>query len=137
MNSTVSSLLFWLWQTTWQVSVLVVLVFAVQLLFRRWLTPRWQYALWALVAVRLALPVLPSSAMSLFNALPKIDRLPAWAALIEEGENAPEAQLEEGKESSPLKEHGVRRSVDEVLASRAHRVFVRAAIYHRGGCVAQ
>ena len=51
--------------------------------------------------------------------MPRIDGLPVWAALLEEEKSAPDARLDKGNESSPLQEHGERRSVDEVLASRA------------------
>ena len=59
----------WLWETTWQASLLVVLVLAVQKVFRRWLTAEWRDALWWLVVIRLCLPVLPESSFSIFNAL--------------------------------------------------------------------
>lgn len=48
-------------------AVLVLLVLAVQWLFRRKLAPRWRYALWWLVVIRLMLPVSPESAVSVFN----------------------------------------------------------------------
>jgi bla regulator protein BlaR1 len=40
---------------------------AVQWLFRRRLSAGWQYALWFLVVIRLALPILPASSWSVFN----------------------------------------------------------------------
>ena len=52
---------------TWQASVLVVIVLAVQASMGRWLSPRWRYALWSVVVVRLLLPVTPGSALSVFN----------------------------------------------------------------------
>jgi beta-lactamase regulating signal transducer with metallopeptidase domain/peroxiredoxin len=59
----------WLLRTSWQASILVVLVLAVQWLFRRRLSAGWQYALWFLVVVRLALPSMPASSWSLFNVV--------------------------------------------------------------------
>src|SRR5829696_6514566 len=58
----------WLVRTSWQAVVLIALVAAVQLTFGRWLSPRWKYALWTLVFVRLLMPVLPASPTSIFNA---------------------------------------------------------------------
>lgn len=52
---------------SWQASVLVVLVLAVQAALGRWLSPRWRYALWSVVVLRLMLPVTPGSAVSVFN----------------------------------------------------------------------
>jgi beta-lactamase regulating signal transducer with metallopeptidase domain len=46
-----------------------MLVLAVQWLFRRRLNARWQYALWLLVVVRLAMPSLPASSWSVFNVV--------------------------------------------------------------------
>ncbi|MFM8358044.1 MAG: M56 family metallopeptidase, partial [Verrucomicrobiota bacterium] len=54
-----------------QVAVLIGLVAVLQLVLRRWLTPRWRGWLWGLVVLRLALPVSLSSSWSLFNLLPR------------------------------------------------------------------
>src|SRR3972149_2127933 len=64
--------LSWLIRTSWQASVLVVLVLLAQALFRRWLTPRWRYSLWFLVLLRLVLPAVPEGGLSIFN-LAKVD----------------------------------------------------------------
>lgn len=58
----------WLVRTSWQAAVLVAIVAGVQLVFGRLLAPRWRYALWMLVVVRLLMPVLPASRWSVFNA---------------------------------------------------------------------
>lgn len=50
-----------------QASVLVLLVLLAQGLARQRLTPRWRFALWWLVVLRLLLPFTPQSAFSLFN----------------------------------------------------------------------
>lgn len=67
----VSSAGGWVWETTWQASLLALLVFAVQLAFGRRLTARWRYALWLLVLLRLVLPVLPESRTSIYNWAPE------------------------------------------------------------------
>ncbi|HEY3853936.1 MAG TPA: M56 family metallopeptidase [Verrucomicrobiae bacterium] len=59
----------WLARTSWQASVLVLLVLGAQRLFRGRLNARWQYALWLLVVARLAMPSLPASSWSVFNVL--------------------------------------------------------------------
>jgi beta-lactamase regulating signal transducer with metallopeptidase domain len=56
-----------------QASILIVLVLAAQWLCGRRLQPRWRYALWLLVLLRLALPWTIPSPVSLFNVL----KLPA------------------------------------------------------------
>jgi beta-lactamase regulating signal transducer with metallopeptidase domain/ankyrin repeat protein len=60
----------WVWEASWQASVLAGLVLFLQAAFRAKLNPRWRYALWLLVLVRLVLPVLPESALSLFQFAP-------------------------------------------------------------------
>ncbi len=57
----------WLWQASWQASVVIVLVLLAQRLFARQLTPRWRHALWFLVVIRLALPGSVESRLSLYN----------------------------------------------------------------------
>ena len=59
----------WLLSHSWQAGLLVLLVLAVQLIFRRRLTNRWRFALWWIVLARLLLPFNPTSEVSLFNFL--------------------------------------------------------------------
>jgi len=60
----------WVLTTTWQASVLAVLILAAQGLLGARLNPRWRHALWLLVVLRLVLPTLPESALSLFRYAP-------------------------------------------------------------------
>jgi beta-lactamase regulating signal transducer with metallopeptidase domain len=58
----------WLVRTSWQAGVLIVAVVAIQLLLgHKRLPPRWAYALWMLVVVRLLMPAVPQSPWSVFN----------------------------------------------------------------------
>ncbi|MEJ2705524.1 MAG: M56 family metallopeptidase, partial [Sedimentisphaerales bacterium] len=61
----------WLLWTTIQGSVLIVLIVLIQLVLRRRLPVRWHYLLWVLLLIRLAVPWLPESKMSLFNLVPR------------------------------------------------------------------
>lgn len=70
--------LTWLWRSSWQASVLVVLVLLVHRLFRARLTAYWRHALWWLVLIRLLLPALPATPFSIFN-------LARFESLSEEG----------------------------------------------------
>ena len=54
-------------RASWQAAVLVLIILAVQAVFRRRLDARWRYSLWLLVVARLLLPEAPRSSMSLFN----------------------------------------------------------------------
>ncbi len=58
-------------QTTFQASILVGIVLLIQSLFGKRLQPRWRFALWWLVLIRLLLPATPESSLSLFNHLPQ------------------------------------------------------------------
>lgn len=57
----------WLLIHSLQAGVLVLVVLAVQRIFRRQLTNRWRFALWWIVLARLLMPFKPESALSLFN----------------------------------------------------------------------
>jgi bla regulator protein BlaR1 len=57
-------------RTSGEASVLILLVLAMRAVLGRRLAPRWRHALWLLVVLRLALPVVPSSPTSLFNLAP-------------------------------------------------------------------
>ncbi len=70
------------WRASWQASVLAALVLAVQLVFGRRIAPRWRHAMWVLVLVRLALPVVPSSRLSVFNLAPLRDARPVSAVAM-------------------------------------------------------
>lgn len=65
----ISPFFAWLLRTTVQGSVLIGLIIIVRWLFRGKLTARWQYALWLLVLIRLAVPWMPQSRFSLSSVL--------------------------------------------------------------------
>ena len=69
-NGLADRCLDWLLATSWQASVLVVLVIAAQWCFRSVLAARWRYLLWLLVVGRLLLPSLPESPASLYRYIP-------------------------------------------------------------------
>jgi len=58
-----------------QASVLVCLILAIQALLKNHLSPRWRYALWMILLVRLLLPWTPHSPFSIYNLLPRTVRL--------------------------------------------------------------
>jgi hypothetical protein len=61
------ALFVWLWRSSWQTAVLIGLVLLVQWFFRKQLSSAWRYNLWLLVLIRLVMPSLPESAVSVFN----------------------------------------------------------------------
>ena len=56
-----------LWRASWQAALIAVVLLALQAVLRDRLAARWRHALWLLVFVRLALPVLPRSPTSALN----------------------------------------------------------------------
>jgi bla regulator protein blaR1 len=60
----------WLLSASWQASALALFVLVIQRVLSSRLNPRWRYALWLLVLLRLVLPVQPESALSLFQFAP-------------------------------------------------------------------
>jgi beta-lactamase regulating signal transducer with metallopeptidase domain len=69
----------WILQTTWQASVLAVLIVAAQWLLRKRLSPAWRCGLWLLLVIRLLMPVPPPSGFSIFNLAWLTPRPPAAA----------------------------------------------------------
>ena len=67
--ASMDELVGWLWRANWQAAVLAALVLLVVVLAGRRMAPAWRYALWLLVVVRLCLPMLPSSGVSVFNLM--------------------------------------------------------------------
>src|SRR5438477_12161804 len=69
LESALSYVLDGLWRASWQASLLAVVVLIVQKLLGRRFGGRGRFALWAIVLVRLLVPVLPESRFSLFNLM--------------------------------------------------------------------
>ena len=65
----------WTWKTSLYASLLIVLVFVLQNVLAKWLTPRLRYTLSLLVLIRLLLPITPSSVLSFENLFPPAARL--------------------------------------------------------------
>jgi beta-lactamase regulating signal transducer with metallopeptidase domain len=70
-----------------EASILILLVLAAQRLCGQHLKPRWRYALWLLVILRLALPWSVPSSASLFNFFPFASTLSTTSSI--RGESAP------------------------------------------------
>jgi len=64
-----SASLCWILRASLQAAVLVGLVLLLQGAFGRYLSARWRANLWLIVLLRLLIPVLPASPISLFNLL--------------------------------------------------------------------
>ena len=66
-NQILNAIFEWTWRTSLHASVLIALVLLIQITAGKWLAARWRYALGVLVLVRLLLPAVPASALSIFN----------------------------------------------------------------------
>jgi Tol biopolymer transport system component/beta-lactamase regulating signal transducer with metallopeptidase domain len=64
----------WLLQTTLIVSMVICMILLIQKLLGGRLGPRWSYALWLVLLVRMILPWSPSSRVSLSNLIPSWQR---------------------------------------------------------------
>lgn len=67
---TLHTFIDWLIRASWQASVLAGLVLLIQQVFRSRLPARWRHGLWLLVVLRLILPALPASHLSIFRVVP-------------------------------------------------------------------
>jgi beta-lactamase regulating signal transducer with metallopeptidase domain len=61
----------WLLWASLQGTVLIVLIVIIQKILRRRLPVHWHYLLWLLLLIRLVIPWLPESKMSIFNLVPR------------------------------------------------------------------
>ena len=71
-----------LFRATWQASVLVAFVLVAQWILGAKLPARWRYNLWLIVLVRLALPITPSSRLSVYNFIPHRSPPPVPVATV-------------------------------------------------------
>jgi beta-lactamase regulating signal transducer with metallopeptidase domain len=123
LNHAVETGFGWTWKTSLQATVLIALVWVVQLFFKRALTPRWRYALGLLILLRLALPILPASPLSIFNLT---KHLPTRAPLM----TAPVIVPEPANFDSPP------ARVETVLPRKPVINFPMAAYVWLAGCAA-
>ncbi|MCU7393083.1 M56 family metallopeptidase [Bacillus sp. ST24] len=70
-NVYLSSIFNWIIETSILGSILVLFILCIRALFKKWLTPRWQYALWIILIIRLILPYFPESSFSIYPILSK------------------------------------------------------------------
>lgn len=66
-NVQLGAMLAWVLRSSASAAIVAVLVMAVQVAFARWITPAWRYRMWGLVLLRLLLPALVASPISLWN----------------------------------------------------------------------
>ncbi len=71
LNTQLLQFFDWLLWASIQGSVLIVLIILIQIVLRRKLPIRWHYLIWLLLLIRLAVPWLPQSRISVFNLVPK------------------------------------------------------------------
>lgn len=53
-------------------SVTALIILVVKVLLRNKISPKWQILIWVILAIRLAVPVLPKSNISIFNSVPQV-----------------------------------------------------------------
>ncbi|MBN1362285.1 MAG: PD40 domain-containing protein [Sedimentisphaerales bacterium] len=113
-EASLAAFLQWLLKTTLQGSLLICLIVAIKLILRERLPARWQYALWLILLVRLALPWTPQSRISIYNLVPRSSpsRDMTVAAGVHQGEGG-------AQPGGPGQERSIDHAggVDEGLAS--------------------
>lgn len=62
-----------LMNTTIAGTVTALAILLIKLILKDKLTPKWHVAIWLILAVRLLVPVLPESDVSVFNAIPRVE----------------------------------------------------------------
>ncbi|MDD2402441.1 MAG: M56 family metallopeptidase, partial [Clostridia bacterium] len=64
-------------------SVTALIILMVKRLLNNKISPKWQFALWFVLAVRLLVPVLPESNISVFNSVPQVKNIETVARVME------------------------------------------------------
>lgn len=70
LHNTYLSVVFdWVIETSIMASILVAFILCIKVLLKNKLTPRWHYALWLILIIRLILPWAPDSSFSIYSML--------------------------------------------------------------------
>lgn len=92
----------WLLKATWEASILILVVMALQRVLGKSLTPRWRYLLWLVVVARLLLPISYPSRLSVFTYIsPALQRLVASAGATVSNHSIPVSDPAEGLAIAP------------------------------------
>ena len=75
LNNLADRWMAWEVDMLWQVGVIVAIVFAVDVVIRKWAWPQVRYAMWMLVFIKLVMPVGMSSPLSLTSKIPPLSEL--------------------------------------------------------------
>jgi beta-lactamase regulating signal transducer with metallopeptidase domain len=90
----------WLVRSTLIAGIVICLILLVQKLFGNKLGPRWSYALWLVLLIRMVLPWTPSSRISLLNLIPSWDRQVEQQQLYETTQQQETPQLVQAIDST-------------------------------------
>ena len=98
LNAVAEQWFSWMWPMFWQVNLLIVIIWLVDMLIRRWVWPQVRYALWLLVLLKLVIPPTWTLPVSVTDPVvrPVVERFEAGAELIStrsSGKSAVENQL--------------------------------------------
>src|ERR1051326_8806236 len=72
----------WLLRTSWQAAILALLVLFSQWVLGRRISARWRYNLWLLVLLRLVIPAVPASRLSIHNLFSRAMERPSQTASL-------------------------------------------------------
>lgn len=128
MSGWVEMLFGWLCKAfilTLEASVLIALLFLVQKLFNRWLNIRWQYALWFILLIKLSVPLLPSSPVSLFQFMSFEPR--AVVATVQEQVMAVDVSIGNDLPHYPAVDSNAHAEPGQAIVSR-HTMLITAAV---------
>lgn len=111
--------LAWVLRTTWEASLIALLVLLAQYLLRGRVSARWRYNLWLLVVARLVLPAVPGSRVSPFN-LVRLPGAPGQSGIMP---NAPVRTIP----AAPVPSGPARVPVPAIEREDARRVYVASS----------
>ena len=115
----------WLLQTTLIATVIICLILLIQKILGDKLGPRWCHSLWLVLLIRMVLPWVPSSRLSLFNLVPSWERQAQSQQLheiAEQKEVSPLAETAENPEAIPNHELQSEASIRKVVSPRPQKL---------------
>src|ERR1043166_1126977 len=127
----------WVIRTSWQASILAILILAVQVIFRKQISPGWRYGLWFLLLARLLMPVPPPSPLSIFNVAGLPEKLTLEVSNPPEETSPPaEVALPESK-MAPVRVPSFMESINEPVkpAKPMSQLDIFIAFWLSGMCV--
>ena len=110
----VSSLLLWLIDTTKYITLLICLIFIIKALTWKKLPAWWHYGLWLLLVLRMLMPWVPESRLSMFNYVPVLNGQTSNASALKESVSSVQTFINQNFHLLTPKEQGLLEGTGDI-----------------------